>query len=75
MMKGPVCPCCQQDVDAQLTRDALITVTEMLLMFYEASTWTDVERARWRELSGSEDATTRALCNGARKALRTAGIK
>jgi hypothetical protein len=38
-----------------------------VLMFHASPTWTDAHRATWKELTGSENATTVTLCDMARK--------
>lgn len=42
---------------------------EAVLLFHSSSPWDDAKRARWRELTGSEEATVRVLCDLARAAL------
>jgi hypothetical protein len=51
-------------VKLELQRDSLI---EAVLMFHDSTSWTLAHRARWTELTGEAEATTRALCNFARK--------
>lgn len=47
-------------------RDAL----EAVLLFHSGSPWDDEKRARWRELTGAEEATTAVLCDLVREAQR-----
>lgn len=53
MMKGPICPCCQQDVKAQATRDALIRVVDAMLLFFKGGAWTPEEQLEWITLTGN----------------------
>lgn len=39
------------------------------LLFHSASPWDDTKRLRWLELTGSTEATTRALCDFLRSIL------
>lgn len=39
------------------------------LLFHSASPWDAEKRMRWLELTGSSEATTRALCDAVRRAL------
>jgi hypothetical protein len=41
-----------------------------VLLFYKGGLWTDEDRAHWHFLTGSEEATTRTLCNLARAVQR-----
>ena len=41
-------------------------VIEAVLLFHSASPWTPERRARWKELTGASEATTRSLCDYAR---------
>jgi hypothetical protein len=43
---------------------------EATLLFHQASRWDDECAARWRELTGVREATTRALCDFVRRCLR-----
>jgi hypothetical protein len=45
-----------------------------VLMFHQSREWTPQARAAWQALTGSEDATTRTLCDLARETLEKAGI-
>lgn len=47
-------------------RDAL----ELTLLFHDGGEWTTERRARWEELTGVGEATTRILCNAIRQAMR-----
>lgn len=51
---------------APVMRDAL----EAVLLFYRAAEWTEECRARWLELTGSTEATTKVLADTVRRALR-----
>lgn len=49
--------------------DALRDVVEALVLFYDAPHWTPEKAARWEELTGATEATTRVLADSARVAL------
>ena len=55
---GQRCDC----VDRRL-REAL----ELTLLFY--GDWSDSARLRWREITGSDEATTRVMCDHVREVL------
>jgi hypothetical protein len=42
---------------------------EAVLMFHAGGDWDDSKRLRWREITGTEDASTRELCNHVRRVL------
>jgi hypothetical protein len=69
----PRCPQCRQALNATAVVTALIKVVDSLLLFHESGSWTDEERLRWIELTGTREATTKTLCDAARRALAEAG--
>jgi hypothetical protein len=40
-----------------------------VLLFHEPYEWTDQKRKLWREMTGSEEASTKTLCDLARELL------
>jgi hypothetical protein len=50
----------------QLPMTSAERLAEAVLMFHRGGQWTQEDRHRWTALTGSEDATTRALCDFAR---------
>lgn len=38
-------------------------VVEAVLLFHSSGPWTDYRRRRWRELTGNDDPTAKALCD------------
>lgn len=52
---------------------ALLAAVEATLLFHSGGHWDAAKAARWKDLTGGDDATTRALCDLARAALRKAG--
>jgi hypothetical protein len=61
--------------DAEVGRDmAAISTAERLaravLLFHRGGPWSDWDREVWRALTGTDDATTRALCDLARQVER-----
>jgi hypothetical protein len=42
---------------------SLVDGLEATLLFHSSSPWDDTKAARWSELTGSTDATTKALCD------------
>lgn len=44
----------------------LDAVAEALLLFHGGGDWNETRAARWKVLTGSEEATTKALCDFAR---------
>jgi hypothetical protein len=44
-----------------------------VLLFHRGGPWTAEDAATWRSVAGSEDASTRALCDLARRLLDTPG--
>ena len=42
---------------------------ELPLLFHAGGLWDDDKRARWKEITGTEEATTRVMCNTVRSAL------
>jgi hypothetical protein len=65
------------DHDAGLReqRDALLAACEATLLFHAGGEWTAQRAARWLELTGSNDATTKALYDFARRVLAKAGAQ
>lgn len=53
----------------------LRAVAEATLLFHCASPWGEAKDARWRELTGSDEATTKALCDFARATLAKADVQ
>lgn len=41
-------------------------LAELVLLFHGGGQWSDDKRARWRELTGHDEATTKVLCDVAR---------
>jgi hypothetical protein len=41
----------------------LLAFVEATLLFHSGGDWDDTKRRRWVELTGSDDATTKALCD------------
>ena len=54
------------------TAPMLLAALELPLMFYAAGPWTDVERQRWKEITGTEEATTKTMCDAIRAATAKA---
>ena len=42
---------------------------ELPLLFHSGGVWDDTKRRRWREITGTEEATTRVMCDAIRRAL------
>ena len=53
-------------VRADVARQAL----EAVLLFHSGREWDGDARAKWRELTGSSEATTKVLCDCVRKAMK-----
>jgi hypothetical protein len=55
----------------------LISLPERLaravLLFHRGGPWTDQDREVWRTLTGEDDATTRVLCDLARRVADVSG--
>ena len=52
--------------DAQESlRDAL----DAVLMFHSGGPWTDEKRLKWRHIVGTDEATTKQLCDHIRRVL------
>ena len=49
-------------------RDAL----ELPLLFHGAGPWDEAKRARWKAITGSDEATNKVMCDHIRKALEYA---
>lgn len=62
------------EADARLIAAApdLLAVTEAVLLFHSGGAWDPAKAARWTELTGSDEATTKALCDAARAAIAKA---
>lgn len=41
-----------------------------VLLFHRGGPWSDTDRELWRHYTGSDDATTRSLCDLARRVMR-----
>jgi hypothetical protein len=59
-----------------ITTDALtiraappLHLARAVLMFYNSGCWTNADRAEWLRLTGDTEATTRSLCNLARRVI------
>lgn len=52
----------------ETTADAL----ELPLLFHAGGPWDDAKRARWKALTGTEEATTRVMCDAIRRVLADA---
>ena len=50
-------------------RPRVFHAAEVVLMFHRGVVWTDQMRKRWRELTGSQDATTKVMCDTVRAAV------
>jgi len=50
----------------------LLAACEATVLFYNAAYWTEAEAARWRQLTGTEGATTKMLCDMHRAAIAKA---
>ena len=50
----------------------LADVAEATALFHSGGEWDDTKRLRWVQLTGSEEATTKALCDFARATLARA---
>lgn len=48
---------------------ALRSALELPLLFHGGSPWDDAKRARWKAITGSDEATTRVMCDHIRKVL------
>ena len=52
--------------------DEIVHLREVLgivLLFYTASHWTDIERREWKRITGSDEATTKVLADTIRGVL------
>lgn len=49
-----------------------IALARAVLLFHSAGAWVDEKEAEWLRLTGTREATTRTLCNLARKLLAKA---
>jgi glycosyltransferase A (GT-A) superfamily protein (DUF2064 family) len=47
-------------------RDAL----NLVLMFHSGGEWTTADRAQWKHVTGSDEATTKVLCDHIRKVMQ-----
>lgn len=48
---------------------------EAVLMFHSGGQWDETKEARWRQLVGCNEATTRALCDAVRNFLRVEHVR
>jgi len=55
----------EQDERDRLIQEAL----ELPLLFHSGGVWDDAKRARWKAITGSDDSTTKAMCDHIRKTL------
>jgi predicted NUDIX family NTP pyrophosphohydrolase len=44
-----------------------------VLLFHRGGPWTERDRATWRSLTGEDEATTKVLCDLARRTIERAG--
>ncbi len=47
-----------------------IQLAQAVLLFHRGGPWTEEDRAAWLALTGSDEATTRTLCDLARRVLQ-----
>ena len=40
---------------------------ELPILFYSASPWDDAKKFRWKQITGSEEANTKVMCDHIRK--------
>ncbi len=52
-------------------RERLLKVVNAMLMFHRGGEWTVDDRAKWTELTGATECTTKSLCDFARAQLAT----
>jgi hypothetical protein len=45
-------------------------LARLVLMFHQGGEWCAAHQEVWREITGNDEVTTRALCDFARKVLR-----
>lgn len=55
----------EQDERDRLVQEAL----ELPLLFHSGGAWDDDKRARWKAITGSDDASTKAMCDHIRETL------
>jgi hypothetical protein len=53
----------------RLASMAIIDVLRAVLMFHDGATWDANRRAEWKRITGSDEATTKVLCDHVRAAL------
>jgi hypothetical protein len=49
--------------------DALVAALRLPLLFHGGGDWTEERRAEWKALTGSDEATTKVMCDTIRAAL------
>ena len=59
----------RQTNEAHLRNFVLSRALRAVLIFHDGGEWTVGKRIQWRELTGTNEATTEALCNAVRAAL------
>jgi len=51
--------------------DKLRAALELPLMFHASGPWDEDKRRRWKEITGSDEATTKIMCDHIRNVLAT----
>jgi hypothetical protein len=49
--------------------EAMAAALKLVLRFHSGRPWTNDDRAKWRELTGSDEATTKVMCDHIRKVI------
>jgi len=49
-------------------------IGELVLMWFQAPYWGAAEAERWKALTGSEDATTKVLCDTVRRFIKKENV-
>jgi hypothetical protein len=57
----------EHDAVEYIRADHAAWLARAVLMFYRGGPWTGADRAVWRELTGEDEATTKVLCDLARR--------
>jgi hypothetical protein len=53
-------------------RDRLLAVVQLPLMFHSGRPWSELDRRRWQEITGTEEATAKVMCDTIRDAIAQA---
>lgn len=65
--------CVKREADLAAQLEASMRALNATLLFWSAGTWDAAKRARWVELTGAEECTSKSLCDFVRQTLALVG--